>query len=333
MPWPTSSPSNAVEVVFCRTKCDKMAVIHQNYYFHHNRKYKGGDYWCCAQRGCKVRLISSRVNHESGRMEFSRRNQAIQHEHEPNAPNLIEKEFRRQLVTQFDRVTANKSGSPQSATPVSVRLVYDELRSQAIKRGVPESLIPSYWNIRSTMYRIRRKRVLLHVPSSNSGSERRETNETSAGEGSARSGTSDPESPISSTMGEPSTSPVQSEPLSLVTWKNNAQEQQLVVRRDLVHPTTSPILYQSLQTSGSPSTAPINPQLPTQFEASPMITPIPPIDPNLLRFSSHFFPSYSQSPNIAPSFPYQSPEIMRFYAAMHAEYLRSLYALGCHPRM
>jgi hypothetical protein len=106
-------------------------------------------------------------------MEFSRRNQAIQHEHEPNAPNLIEKEFRRQLVTQFDRVTANKSGSPQSATPVSVRLVYDELRSQAIKRGVPESLIPSYWNIRSTMYRIRRKRVLLHVPSSNSGSERR----------------------------------------------------------------------------------------------------------------------------------------------------------------
>jgi hypothetical protein len=134
---------------------------------------QGGDYWCCAQRGCKVRLISSRVNHESGRMEFSRRNQAIQHEHEPNAPNLIEKEFRRQLVTQFDRVTANKSGSPQSATPVSVRLVYDELRSQAIKRGVPESLIPSYWNIRSTMYRIRRKRVLLHVPSSNSGSERR----------------------------------------------------------------------------------------------------------------------------------------------------------------
>jgi hypothetical protein len=24
---------------------------------------------------------------------------------------------------------------------------------------------------------------------------------------------------------------------------------------------------------------------------------------------------------------------MRFYAAMHAEYLRSLFALGCHPRM
>jgi hypothetical protein len=161
-----------------------------------------------------------------------------------------------------------------------------------------------------------------------------ETNETSAGEGSARSGSCDPESPISSTMGEPSTSPVQLEPLSLVTWKNNAEEQQLVVRRDLVHPTTSPILYQSLQTSSSPSTVPINPRLPTQFEASPMITPIPPIDPNLLRFSSHFFPSYSQSPNhLAPSFPYQSPEVMRFYAAMHAEYLRSLFALGCHPRM
>lgn len=40
MPWPSSSPSNVVEVVFCRTKCDKMAVIHQDYYFHHNRKYK-----------------------------------------------------------------------------------------------------------------------------------------------------------------------------------------------------------------------------------------------------------------------------------------------------
>lgn len=40
MPWPSSSPSNVVEVVFCRTKCNKMAVIHQDYYFHHNRKYK-----------------------------------------------------------------------------------------------------------------------------------------------------------------------------------------------------------------------------------------------------------------------------------------------------
>lgn len=197
MPWPSNSPSNVVEVVFCRTKCDKMAVIHQDYYFHHNRKYKvmtnsssnfvlnhvsnrlisfvqqGGDYWCCAQRGCKVRLISSRVDHDSGRMEFSRRNRAIEHQHDPNAPNLIEKEFRRQLVTQFERITANESGSPQPANGASVRLVYNKLREQAIGRGVPESLIPSYWNVRSTMYRIRRKRELTHGPSSDSEPERK----------------------------------------------------------------------------------------------------------------------------------------------------------------
>jgi hypothetical protein len=106
-------------------------------------------------------------------MEFSRRNKAIEHQHEPNAPNLIEKEFRRQLVNQFDRVTANESGSLQPATAVSVRLVYNQLRHQAIERGVPESLIPSYWNVRSTMYRIRRKRELLQVPPRNSESERK----------------------------------------------------------------------------------------------------------------------------------------------------------------
>lgn len=94
-------------------------------------------------------------------MEFSRRNKTIQHLHAPNAPNLIEKDFRRQLVTQFDRITAGENGTPQAATAASVRLVYDQLRRQAIERGVPESLIPSFWNVRSTMYRIRRKRELL----------------------------------------------------------------------------------------------------------------------------------------------------------------------------
>lgn len=94
-------------------------------------------------------------------MEFSRRNKTIQHHHPPNAPNLIEKEFRRQLVTQFDRISADENGTPQVATAASVRFVYDKLRRQAIERGVPESLIPSFWNVRSTMYRIRRKRELL----------------------------------------------------------------------------------------------------------------------------------------------------------------------------
>lgn len=94
-------------------------------------------------------------------MEFSRRNKTIEHHHPPNAPNLIEKEFRRQLVAQFDRVTAGADGTPQVATAASVRLVYDELRRQAIDRGVPEALIPSFWNVRSTMYRIRRRRELF----------------------------------------------------------------------------------------------------------------------------------------------------------------------------
>lgn len=125
---------------------------------------QGGDYWCCAHRGCKVRLISSSVNHETGRMEFSRRNKTIEHRHSPNAPNLVEKEFRRQLVTQLDRVMAGQNGIPQSPTAASVRLVYDQLRLQAIERGVPETLIPSFWNVRSTMYRIRRKRELLQTP-------------------------------------------------------------------------------------------------------------------------------------------------------------------------
>lgn len=144
-------------------------------------------------------------------------------------------------------------------------------------------------------------------------------------------------------MGEPSTSPVQSEPLSLVTWKNNAQEpQQLQIRRDLVRPYTSPILYQSLQPSSSSSTPTVSQQQTTQLEASPLITPIPPIDPNILRYSSYLFSNYypysptlapTLSPTPAPTLPYQSPEMMQYYAALHVEYLRSLMALGPYPRM
>lgn len=106
-------------------------------------------------------------------MEFSRRNKAIEHQHDPNAPNLIEKEFRRQLVTQFERITFNESGSSQPADSDSVRLVYNKLREQAIARGVPETLIPAFFNIRSTAYRIRRKRKLTYVPSSDSETERK----------------------------------------------------------------------------------------------------------------------------------------------------------------
>lgn len=140
-------------------------------------------------------------------------------------------------------------------------------------------------------------------------------------------------------MGEPSTSPVQSEPLSLVTWKNNAHDpQKLQIRRDLMTPYTSPILYQTLQPSSSSSTPPISSsqQQATQFEASPLISPMPPIDPNILRYSSFLLSSYyphspTLAPTLAPTLTYQSPEMMQYYAALHAEYLRSLMALGTYP--
>lgn len=99
------------------------------------------------------------MDQETGRMEFARRNHTIQHHHPPNAPNLVEKEFRRQLIHQFDRITAN---SPPSAA--SVRLVYDDIRSQAVQRGIPESLIPSFWNVRSIVYRLKRKRTDVPPP-------------------------------------------------------------------------------------------------------------------------------------------------------------------------
>lgn len=70
-----------VKVEFCRTKSNRLAVICDRYYFHHNRRYKDGHYWCCAHRSCKVRLISN------NRFEFSRRNQSLNHQHLPNAPD------------------------------------------------------------------------------------------------------------------------------------------------------------------------------------------------------------------------------------------------------
>jgi len=90
---------------------------------------------------------------ETGRMEFARRNHNISHQHPPNAPNLVEKEFRRQLISQFDRKTID------SSSPASVRLVYDDIRAKAIQRGIPETLIPSFWNVRSIAYRLKRKRT------------------------------------------------------------------------------------------------------------------------------------------------------------------------------
>jgi len=109
---------SSIDVAFCRTKCNRLAVIYEDYYFHHNRRYKDGHYWCCAHRSCKVRLISN------GQLAFSRRNNRLEHQHPPNAPNLIDKEFRSQLLQQLAR-------QPNS----SVRHIYDHIYQSAIDRG------------------------------------------------------------------------------------------------------------------------------------------------------------------------------------------------------
>ncbi len=72
---------------------------------------------------------------------------------------MIGKEFRRQLLFQLDNVVAD-SGEIQPATPASV---YEELRRQVIKGGVPESLIPSFRCVRSTIHRYRQNRKLLET--------------------------------------------------------------------------------------------------------------------------------------------------------------------------
>jgi hypothetical protein len=105
-------------------------------------------------------LISVYVNHETGEMKFSRRSTNFQHQHLPNGPNFIGKEFRRQLLVQLGNVVAADSGEIQPATPASV---YEELRRQVIKGGVPESLIPSFRCVRSTIYRYRQNRKLLET--------------------------------------------------------------------------------------------------------------------------------------------------------------------------
>ena len=270
-------------------------------------------------------------------MEFSRRNKAIEHKHRPNAPNLIEKEFRRQLVVQFEKVTASEMETSQQATAAAVRLVYDQLRRQAMERGIPESLIPSFENARSTVYRIRRKREPTQ-PQENESPQIRgnykksevliqvtnyilinlETKTTSAGEGS-RSGSSAPESPISS--GDTCTSPEQTEPLCLVTWKNNTLSEPKRVSHASPSPHTSPILYQTLQSPNSSDSIPVFQPRPMQLEPVPM-----PFDPNVLRYYGNF------PPNNLHNLSFGQSEMFQHYAAMHAEYLRSLVALNMYPR-
>lgn len=156
-----------------------------------------------------------------------------------------------------------------------------------------------------------------------------ENNGTSAGEGSTRSGSSAPESPAESSG---STSvhkiPEQKEPLCLVTWKNSTSLVEQQHNRDEI-PRTSPILFQTLKplvTSGPTAFHELHPSSPPTEHPVMNLTSAP-IDPNLLRYSSNFPPSYYSA------FPSGQTEILQHYAALHAEYLRSLIALSFYPHM
>lgn len=82
----------------------------------------------------------------------------------------------------------------------------------------------------------------------------------------------------------------------------------------------SPILYQTLQ-------CPVPSTLPSLQE--PLLhhmTSIP-VNPNLLRYPNNFPPSY-YSP-----IPHDQSQILQHYAALHAEYVRSLIELNFYPHM
>ena len=129
-----------------------------------------------------------------------------------------------------------------------------------------------------------------------------------------------PESPVSS--GETCTSPEQTEPLCLVTWKNNTLSEPKRVSHASPSPHTSPILYQTLQSPNSSDSIPVFQPRPMQLEPEPM-----PFDPNVLRYYGNFPPNNLHN----LSFGHQS-EMLQHYASMHAEYLRSLVALNMYPR-
>lgn len=92
--------------------------------------------------------------------------------------------------------------------------------------------------------------------------------------------------------------PEQTEPLCLVTWKRNTSIEQ--------EATNSP--HSTSVSSGSISRQNLMP-----------------IDPNLLRYSSNYPPSYFETVAADQS------TMLQHYAALHAEYVRSLRALNMYP--
>lgn len=58
---------------------------------------------------------------------------------------------------------SSETGTTQLATAKLVEQVYYKVEREALDRGVPKSLIPSIGNMRSTLYRIRKKYDLLQV--------------------------------------------------------------------------------------------------------------------------------------------------------------------------
>lgn len=221
-------------------------------------------------------------------MEFSRRNRTIEHLHTPNAPNLIEKEFRRQLVVKMHRMAGQ-------ATPASVRLVYDEIRDKAIQQGVPEQLIPSFWNVRSTMYRVRGRTNSTSGPVSSPGEE----DVTPSGSSSSAE------------------DPPQNEPLSLVVRERKDREDSDPMEKSGSGPSSyqqfsSPSSSSTISTSGPETTEEVSIIVTSSSTAPSMMTGI-----------------FQQSQQPVPSFLIYQPAMVEHYAALqHALYMRSLIALS-----
>ena len=109
---------------------------------------------------------------------------------------------------------------------------------------------------------------------------------------------------------------VQSEPLSLVTWRNPVQQQQ------------APILYQQLNTSPSVSSSLSSPLLSSSFAP---IAPSFSIAPWARPAATESFMTMPRSDYLM-LYPGRMPNslMMQHFAALHAEYLRSLYAINNH---
>ena len=112
-----------------------------------------------------------------------------------------------------------------------------------------------------------------------------------------------------------------------MTWKNETSAAIETSRRNGYQP-TSQILFQTLQAPEFPSPIVTNhSQANGPINSYHILNPIPAVDPNILRYSSHFPPVYFNPSSSNPS------GLLHYCAAMHAEYLRSLMAIHLYPPM